>query len=136
MRSLSELEMRILSELEEFGRENIPTLINTVTEPTNEDGARVEFGAALLSLLEARLINVAAGGSANSPEDSLSKDDASMVLTNIDDYLAFDASRGVWTGRARPWPEIVATSTGREQAWKLLDERGYQWWLRTANPDH
>ncbi len=124
--------MRILSELEEFGRENIPTLINTVTEPSGADAERVQLQEALLSLLDAGLVNVAAAGNPSSLKENLSKEDSAAVLANINDHLVFDSGRGVWTGGAGLWPEIVATDAGKEQAWELLDERGYQWWRRNV----
>lgn len=132
MSVISELEMRILAVLEEFGVENIPTLINTVTETSGEDAERVQLQEALLDLVREDFIKVTAGRNADHLYDVLSKEDSKAVISNIADHLFFDAERRCWTGGSRPWPEIASTDAGREKASEVLDERGYQWWLRSG----
>lgn len=128
MIEVSELEMRILSELEEAGRENIPTIINTVMEVSGEDTERSEIQEALLNLVGADLIRVTLDTRMGEHVEGLSKEGSLTVIKSIGDHLQFKSTEGHWTGGVRPWPEIASTEAGREKAFEILDERGYQWW--------
>jgi hypothetical protein len=122
MLNLSELEMRILSELEEAGEENVPTIANTVTNVRGDQLELSEIRSALESLVRADLIRIALDGRDMNAQESLG------VLAVLETHLIFNSEGKHWTGGSEPWPDIIATRTGKETAFQILDERGYQWW--------
>lgn len=125
---MQEYEKRILSELEEAGEENFPTLLNTIISPTGKANERIEFQTALTNLLQNGFIKIALERDANKRLKDMSDDDSLALLTQITEHLVFKTQSGRWTGGARPWPEVVYTERGKIEGRKILQEYGYQWW--------
>jgi hypothetical protein len=123
--------MRILSELEEAGHENLPTIINTVMEPSGGDDERNQIRDALVGLVSADLVQMALNRGSADGLESLSKDQSLALLAGIDEHLRFKSGAGHWTGGQRPWPEVMNTEAGNEKAFEILNERGYQWWRQS-----
>jgi hypothetical protein len=127
MADLSEMEMRILSELTEDW-ENFPTIANTVTLRTGNDSERLEIKEALKSLIESDLVLIAAPPSGGADAQELSKMDSLTVVSDLEKHLQFDAATGYWDGGAAPLPEISITSEGLKQVDEIRDERPERWW--------
>ncbi|MBS0233748.1 MAG: hypothetical protein JSR99_09700 [Proteobacteria bacterium] len=125
---MKEYEKRILSELEEAGEENFPTLLNTIMTPTGNANERNEFQAALTNLLQNGFIKIALERDANKRLKDMSDDDSLALLTQITEHLVFKTQSACWTGGARPWPEVVYTEMGKVEGRKILQEYGYRWW--------
>lgn len=122
MLSADEVANRMLSELEEWGRENIPTLMNTIFPPEGTDDERELSRAALNSLLGRGLIVI------EIEDVALDTDAGRTLLSDIKPLVPGLYPDGAWKGGADPWPEIRVTPTGRQEAERLLHEKGYQWW--------
>ena len=127
-----ELEFRILSELEEAGEENVPTIANTVFEPTGSPTELSQLQQALEKLIEADFVRVALSRDATLRLTDLSKNESLGVISNIRVHLVFKEASMHWTGGSQPWPEIVTTEIGKMRGRQILDERGYQWWRQKA----
>ncbi|ADJ22921.1 hypothetical protein Hden_1107 [Hyphomicrobium denitrificans ATCC 51888] len=125
---MREFEKRILSELEEAGQENFPTLLNTIVTPTGNASERNEFQTALTNLLQNGFIKIGLERDANRRLKNMSDEDSFALLTRITEHLVFKTQSGHWTGGARPWPEVVYTEMGKVEGRKILQEFGYQWW--------
>ncbi|MBS0269998.1 MAG: hypothetical protein JSS54_13610 [Proteobacteria bacterium] len=125
---MQEYEKRILSELEEAGEENLPTLLNTIITPTGNPNERNEFQAALTNLLQKGFIKIALERDANKRLKDMSDHDSFALLARITEHLVFKTQSGRWTGGARPWPEVVYTEVGKLEGRRILQEYGYQWW--------
>jgi len=150
MAELTQMEMRILAELEEAGLENIPAIANTVTEITGLDAERTQIKEALLNLVHADLIRLSIDSSHAGRIRTLTKgeqlpiiaklggrrpwplstEDSLELLVGFEKRLRFDHVRKHWTSDDSPYPHILVTDTGRKQAENILAERGYRWWRR------
>ena len=135
MAKISELEMRILSELEELHFENIPAMMNTVMEPAGEPNELTEMQEALRGLVMAELATMCAGRDTDGRFRGLSKDESLATIADLDSILRFDASRKLWTNSQRTgppfsetFPFVLNTKAGKEKGFGILQERGYQWW--------
>jgi hypothetical protein len=136
-KTLSELEMRVLSELEEAGGEEVPTLLNTVYVPTGDDHELQQLQDTLKSLLGARLIDIDILshpiGRVTLPIGS-----ALPLIDGLAQHLFYTGEGYIWTfdrtydpqRHKIPRAEVVTTDLGEKIAFKILDERGYQWWRR------
>lgn len=128
MDKLSEMEMRILSELTEDW-ENVPTIANTVTLRTGDDSERIEIKEALKALIEGDLVLIATpSSSAGGEPQELSKSDSLSVVSDLERHLQFDAATGYWNGGDAPLPEISITSEGLKQVDEIRDQRPERWW--------
>ena len=124
---LSELELRILSELEEAGEENICSMANTIFPP---DGVAAEVGQiqkAIISLISADLVRMGERVR-NVGVQQLPKDESLVSAAMISQMMIFDTDRQLWSCPQPMWPEITDTPSGKAQARQILSERGYQWW--------
>ena len=135
MPSLSELEMRILSELEEAGEEDVVTMMITVTEPTGDVSEVHDMQQALRRLVDADLVRMSMDREASGQLRDLPKDESLDVIADLQSGLRFDSDRKYWKDTRHtgppygfPFPYIVATEVGKEKALEILDSRGYQWW--------
>jgi hypothetical protein len=140
---LSELQWRILAELEEAGMENIPTLAITVTDV---EGVPVDWSAmrtALIGLINFDQVRVSLSAShadrirtlksgvqlaeiakRRAGPWSMSKEESLGLIGEIDAALAADPEYKM------SWLDIVTTDAGNETSERILDRRGYQWWER------
>jgi hypothetical protein len=136
MAQLSEIAQRALSELEEAGEENIPTLLNTVTERTGAPGELLAVQDALRSLINAGFAAMAVERDVKSRRWKRMNERESLALIDRSpDWLSFRASDCHWTDRRMKGPpftfespHVLATAEGYARGRKILDERGYQWW--------
>lgn len=123
-----ELGERVLSELEEWGQENLPTLLNTCCKPEGRAEECRVLGEALAQLYASGFVRFTFSNPEMSnfviADDSTSK----KLLMSLDQHLRFEQEEGYWTGTADPWPEVVATPEGRRRGRDIMDARGYQWW--------
>jgi hypothetical protein len=135
MAPLSELEMRILSELEEAGEENISAMMNTVIQPRGEASELLEMQRALMSLVQADLVRMSMDRDASGRLRDLSQSASRDVIADLTSGLRFNRERMLWTDTRHsgppygdPFPYIVNTESGKEKGFQILDQRGYQWW--------
>lgn len=140
---LSELELRILAELEEAGLENIPTLAITVTDVEGVPVDWLPMKDALTKLISADLVRVSLDNShANRVRTlksgmqlsdlarrgarpwAMSKEDSLAILAEADAALTADPEYK--TG----WVDILVTDAGHGMSRRILERRGYRWWQR------
>jgi vacuolar-type H+-ATPase subunit E/Vma4 len=131
MIALSEMQLRVLSELEEAGQENLPTIANTIDYSTVDSDLRSLLDAALVALVRADLVRIAIVSDSLESLDTRSADESIKHLAHLESHLIFSEDLGRWTGGSRPWPEVVATASGREKASEILSDRGYRWWRKS-----
>lgn len=122
--SLSEVAARIISELEEAGEEYFTSTVNTITDRSGEEGEIVSSISALEELIKSGLAVLRHEGS-----QDLSAESSIELLPQLASDVSFDPEDRLWkSDDSLPLIEIVATERGRELAFEILDERGYQWW--------
>jgi hypothetical protein len=136
MNMLSELQQRILAELEEAGEDDVPTLMNAVMSVTGAPSDIGEFKAALVKLCDREFICMS--NKQSKPLGKLaclSLEKTKAEVAKISAFLIFDDARHRWIDGRRvappyltPFPMVVLTENGLNIARQLLDERGYQWW--------
>lgn len=130
----SELEQRLLSELEEAGAEEVTTLINTIFPPQGHPDERAEFIAALSSLVRSGMVLMSVFGIDERWADAL-PDGSITLVEQLSTYLYFDQPANLWREDRRQGPPfkarlpmVVCTPAGKRLAFEILNERGYQWW--------
>lgn len=135
MEGLTELEMRILSELEEAGEEGLQTMAVTVMPGLASGDPFSDFQDALRRLVSRDLLRMSTGRDAAGRLVELPQDQSLAEVGRIGEVLSFDSSSGAWVDRRSPqggtmerFPYIVDTPSGAEMAEKILQARGYQWW--------
>lgn len=138
MAELSELEMRILSELEEAGQEEIPTLINTVMTVTGDPSEIDDIEDALKELFRAGFARIAIDRDESDRLRRVSVEESLTLVSDLRKRLRFRESDKHWTDMddmGPPYsanyiepPYVVYTDVGKNRAFQILDERGYQWW--------
>jgi len=129
--------MRIVSELEEAGEEDVVTMMNTVVQPAGDPGELAEVQQALENLVHADLIRMSMDRDSSGRLKDFPKNESLDVIADLESGLSFNRERMLWTDTrhpgppyADPFPYIVNTETGRKKGFEILDERGYQWWRR------
>jgi hypothetical protein len=128
--NLSELAARILSELAEAWAKNISSTVNTVTDRTGEEQELANSIEALEELVRAELAVLRPDGI-----QELTAELSMELLPRLASNIRFDSDDHLWKWSENlPMVEIVATEKGRELAFEILDERGYQWW-RQKKPE-
>ncbi len=135
MTDLSETAMRVLSELEEAGEEDVPTLLNTIFTPDGVKHEAEEIENAITRLAELDLVRLSIDREAGKRLRELSREESMSAVMGLASKYTFDPAQRLWrhVDRGGPpygdeFPYVVATESGRELAFKILDERGYQWW--------
>ena len=130
---LSEIEDRLLVELEWAGEENFPTLLNSIFEPIGVEEEVEKVRDALSSMLIKRLIAIAVERNQTNGLVEVPTPKSIELIKNFDQHLIFKSDGGHWTGGARPWPTVVLTSLGRAEGREVLARRGYRWWRGVAS---
>lgn len=135
MSNLSELEMRILAELEEAGEENFTALLNTVTQPRDAPADVVEYQGALKRLAELDYVRMSTNRDARGMLADLSVEESLKRIAEISTVIEFRVSKNLWTDKRRTGPpfseplmHVVNTPAGRDLGGAILERRGYQWW--------
>lgn len=125
--SQSETAVRILSELEEAGEEELVTLINTVMPRTGEPSELDEFSSAVRDLISSGAITTERKGISQSFEPSSIMHESQSKLS----VVAFDPVDGYWIDTTEAYDVYaIASPAGLERARRILDERGYKWWTQ------
>lgn len=135
MNELSELELRILSVLEELGSENVPAMMNTIFTPNNNSDQVEQIQTAISRLLKASLVEIQM---VSTPTGivPLSKEAAVTEISELRKHLSFVEAGRHWTDERMkgppffqiPVPEINRTNAGLQRGIEVLQTRGYQWW--------
>jgi hypothetical protein len=127
--------MRVLSELEESGQEDVVTMINTVMPPTGEKSELVGLQRALKNLVQADYVTMSMDLDSSRKFRSLSGPESLDVIADLESGLRFDNETKLWTDTRHEgppyrlaFPYILNTVAGKEKGFQILDERGYQWW--------
>ena len=135
MSRLSELEMRVLSELEEAGEENVAAMLNTVMHPIGDPSELADMQQALENLVRADLVRMSMDRDPTGRLRDLSVDESLDVIADLTSGLRFNSATMYWADTRHsgppfgdPFPYIVNTDTGKEKGFEVLDERGDQWW--------
>jgi len=135
MYELSELEMRVLSELEEAGEEDIVTMMLTVTKATGDSRNVEEMQSALENLVREDLIRMSMDRDPSGRLRDLSRGESLRVIVDLKSHLRFNREKAIWVNAQHsgppfgdPFPYIVNTASGKKKGFEILDERGYQWW--------
>lgn len=138
MSTLSELEMRILSELEEAGQEDVFTLMVTVMNPSGEASEVEQVCEALTNLVRAGLVRMSVDRDAGLALRELPQDGSLTIIAQLPPNLRFQTEGSYWadirrTGRPfeDTFPYVLGTETGIARAFEILTERGYRWWRPT-----
>ena len=135
MEQLTELEQRILSELEEAGEESVLTLALTVLDGAGTHDELEALKVALTNLTTAQLVRMSASRGLDRRLTELSSTASISAIETINSFLRFDLQKSRWSDirRSGPpfsdeFPYVVATDSGKNEGFQILDKRGYQWW--------
>jgi hypothetical protein len=133
MRKIGEIGQRILAELEETWEQNVYTVINTVYGfPSHADLA--EYCNAVRSLYEMGLVRITMDKVGWPQSRELPEEAERELLQSLEDWFSVHHD-GHWTYsggdiKTATIPQLLVTEEGHDLAFRLLDERGYQWWKR------
>lgn len=130
----TELAERILAELEDTGFDNLHAILNTVIQPSGSSDEIEELRNALSAITEGNL------GYLNlewiNPQKivRLNNEQSAKLIQELADWFRFDAEERYWVlGNGDPLkdpaPVLFLTRPGIEMARKILDARGYHWWM-------
>lgn len=133
MTELTEMEQRVLAELEEVWEQNIFTMLNTIVDPKGNAREIAEFQQALEGLIGQGYVAIGLEQFSPREQTKLEKQAALELVFNLADWFRFDAASSYWTlskgdFRKERYPVIFSTAEARERAFEILTERGYQWW--------
>lgn len=135
MNYLSDIELRILAELDEAGQENPAALLNTVTARTGADCELIEFRDALLSLIQRGLVRMSLTRDSSKSLTESSMEQSITEAHALLSYPQFDLSLSVWTDNRTVgppfrelFPYVIDTDAGARIAQDCLRQKGYQWW--------
>lgn len=122
--NIGEVAARMLSELEEAGAENFTSTVNTIMDRSGKERELADSVEALEELIRAGLAVLRHEGTQDLPADT-----SIALLPQLASDVSFDPEDSLWKSDENlPMVEIVATEKGRDLAFEILDERGYQWW--------
>lgn len=133
MSDLTEMEQRVLAELEEFWEENVFAMLNTIVDPTGDAQEVVLLQQALKELVKRDYVVMGYEGFVPSDPETLGKEASLELVSNLGDWFRFDTADTHWTLskgdiKKERIPVIYSTKMAREKAFEVLDARGYQWW--------
>lgn len=128
MLSIEEAKLRILSELQEAGEENVAAMANTIFDPSGDRQQIATLRQALEELVQGGLIRMSFRTSLTEKLVQLPEDRSLVVVRELDSGIIFRDSDRHWTWVSENYPHIVATDAGLVRADDILEEHGYQWW--------
>jgi hypothetical protein len=133
MTHLTEMEQRVLAELEEFWEENVFAMLNTIIDPTGDAQEPAFIQAALRGLVERDYVIMGFEGFVPSNPEKLGKEASLELVSNLNSWFKFDLAKPNWTLskgdiKKERIPMIYSTVAGRQKAVEILTQRGYQWW--------
>ncbi len=134
---ISELDMRILAELEEAGECDALSMLNTIIKPDGGSEELRNYQLAIANILEKDLIEI---HMESIPTGSvpLTKSAALLEVASLSKSYAFSRSENQWTDVREkgppyfqtPLPRLILTDIGNAKSIELLEVRGYQWWRK------
>jgi hypothetical protein len=130
---LTEMEQRVLAELEECGEQNIFAMLNTIIDPTGDAPEVTLLQQALQGLVERDYVTMGLEGFAPRNPEELGKAASLELLSCLGSWFRFDAADPHWTLskgdiKKERIPAIYSTDAGHQKAVEILTQRGYQWW--------
>ena len=135
---LSELAQRILAELEEAGEEDVATLLNTCMVVSGQIEQVAEISAAFAELISIKLASIAISRDPGGRLVDLPQKQALEYASTVGKYVSYSQADGHWLNVPLSVPRsgtdyfdpvhAVSTPEGRDVAFEILDQRGYQWW--------
>jgi hypothetical protein len=134
MTGLTEMEQRVLAELEEFWEENVFSMLNTIIiDPAGDVEEVALLEQALRGLVERDYVVIGFEGFVPRNAEKLGKSASLEVVSKLANWFKFDPASSYWTlskgdFRKERYPVIFSTPAGRTKASEILDKRGYQWW--------
>ena len=136
MTDLSELEMRIITYLEEAGLENITDMFNAVSGRSGDPLELMAFQDALERLVRLDLVRVEPSKSNGLQPVTL--DESLLAVSDVRTRHYFDPTTKRWKDAMRmnrteayTYPYIVYHGRGRAVAIEILEERGWRWWTES-----
>jgi len=134
-----ELEQRVLATLDEAGAENAISLLNTTVSTQGDAGEIESYVHAINRLALTNFIVIADEKEPGAGLADLEPDAAPLAMDEFAKRLKFDRSAGLWVDESRTGPPfaplrpiVVASTTGRKAARKIVDARGESWWFAKA----
>lgn len=133
MVDLSEFGQRVLSELEELRVENVIAMLNTIAVPEGSESEVEQLKGALRELVNAGLVEMGMDQFHSRKEVVLEVEEGLSMIDRLPEIFTFSSEEKLWDLRdgnmlRDPYPIILATPEGVEQGFRILSERGYQWW--------
>jgi hypothetical protein len=133
MSDLTEMQQRIVAELEEAWEQNVFSMLNTIIDPTGDAREVSSFQQALQGLIERDHVIMGLEGVARRSQEELGKSASLELISNLGDWFRFDTADSHWTlskgdFRKERIPMIYLSSAGQQKAVAILTQRGYQWW--------
>jgi hypothetical protein len=129
MIDIDEMRQRVLSELEEFGEEDVASLANKAADGEGDEGELQCFREALERLIADDLVLMAPEHQLGKALVELDKEQSLQLLAETLKLFRFDKSDLLWMIDPHVYNYVVVTETGMAAAVKILRERGYEWWL-------
>lgn len=133
MIDLTEMEQRVLSELEEFWEENVFAMLNTIIEPAGDAREVASLQQALRGLVERDYVVMGLQGFSPREQEKLERRTSLDLISDLGNWFRFDLVDADWTLskgdiKKERIPAIYSTAAGRQKAIEILEQRGYQWW--------
>jgi hypothetical protein len=133
MADLSEMEQRVLAELEEAWRQNVFSMLNTIIDTTGDAQEVTLLQQALQGLVERDYAIMALEGFTPRNPEEFGKSASLELLSRLRDWFRYDAEDPHWTlsrgdFRKERYPVIASTVAGRQKAAEILKQRGHKWW--------
>lgn len=133
MTDLTEIEQRVLAELEEAWEQNVFAMLNAIIDPTGDAREVVQLEDALRNLVERDYVVMGLEGFAPRNPEELSKPASLELISGLNDWFRFDPADPHWTLsrgdiKRERIPVIYLIAAGQEKAVQILTQRGYQWW--------
>ena len=128
MLSVEETKLRVLSELQEAGEENVAAMANTIFDLTGDRQEIENLKTALEALVHEGLVRIAYRSDLKQKLVPLSEELSLAVASKLQSVLRLRESDMHWTWVGEDRPHVVATETGLQRADETLELYGYQWW--------